>query len=195
MRVNGDWPGFRSVCPAHWPHWARKWASSSGSLTANLVVLGLGFQVQPLSQGATGLAQEQAYWVSLKQNASVRTRSVLLHVDGQPVVAARTWVARSGPRCDWRFWSGLGSRSLGTVLFSDPQVRRGRVHYKKLPLNSRWILDLLGQPLSDNLKERYKLDGWFVRGARFDCPPYNTPLWVFEVFLPSLQELKDGLSE
>lgn len=195
MTAPSRWNQFRPVCPAHWPYWARKWASSSGSLTANLMALGLGFRVEPLCQGQRKLAREQSHWVSLESGYSVRARSVLLHVGGSPVVAARTWVAHNGPRCDWRFWSGLGNRSLGSVLFSDPKVERGRVHYKKLPLNSRWIRELLGESLWHSLKERYTLDGWFVRGARFDCPPYSTPLWVFEVFLPSLQELKDGLSE
>lgn len=196
MTDRESWPGFRSVCPGHWPFWARRWASSPGSLTANLLALDQGFRVEQLGQGLINLAMEQCHWVSLGKGSSVRARSVLLHVNQTPVVAARTWIAKNGPRCDWRFWSGLGSRSLGTVLFSDPRVKRGAVHYKKLPSDSRWVRALLGEPMLKGLRERYLLDGWFVRGARFDCSPYNTPLWVFEVFLPTLQELtKDGLCE
>lgn len=187
--------GFRDHCPASWPKWARSWAGSSGSLTARLVSVGMGFAVQPTDQGLSLLTAEQAFWLNQSRSAKVRTRGVHLQVGDEVVVAARTWMLLNGSRCDWRFWNGLGKRSLGTMLFSDPLVKRGKVYYRQLPAVSPWVVRLLGAPLYQDLLSRYRPSRWYVRAARFTRAPHHTPLWVFEVFLPGLQKNEFGMVE
>lgn len=182
-----QWRGFRGQCPPHWPVWVKHWAASKGSLTSRLKTLSGDFVVTPIAQSHARLSAKEASWLGLRVANKTRYRCVLLQVGGLPVVAAKTWMAHNGPRCDWRFWSGLGARSLGSQLFSDPMIKRGRVHFRKLPLASKWVRHLLGDALYSNLIKRYKMDGWYVRGARFDRHPNHTPLWVFEVFLPTLK--------
>jgi chorismate--pyruvate lyase len=53
-------------------------------------------------------------------------REVLLRCDGRPVVYGHTVVPMSATASDWPLFSALGERSLGTTLFYDPLVRRGR---------------------------------------------------------------------
>lgn len=169
-------------CPPSWPAWARNWAGTQGSLTRRLVGLNKGFKVEPVVQGRVLVKHRQ----SLK-GQMMRQRLVRLHVDNVPVVLAQTLVEMDGPVNDWRFWRGLGTRSLGSVLFSDPQVKRGELYFARLPLQQAWVWQLLDPRLRIEMNKIGQGRVWYARCARFSRRPERTPLWVMEVFLPQLQ--------
>jgi chorismate lyase len=171
-------------CPPGWPLWARDWATTQGSLTQRLVGLNKGFKVEPVVQGKARVLLDAA-----QRKQMMRQRLVRLHVNGAPVVLAQTLVKMDGPVNDWHFWRGLGSRSLGTVLFSDPQVKRGELYFARLPFRQAWVQQLLSPALRTEMKKMGQGRVWYARCARFSRKPNRTPLWVMEVFLPQLEHL------
>jgi chorismate--pyruvate lyase len=59
-------------------------------------------------------------------------REVLLRCDGRPAVYGHTVVPLSATAADWPLFSALGERSLGTTLFHDPRVARGRLEFARI---------------------------------------------------------------
>ncbi len=199
---------WHSQCPPTWPEWARQWAGSKGSLTLRLMGLNRGFDVEPVFQGLGRVTGLDADMLGLPVGRRVKARRVRLHVGQRverpeakrPVVLAQTLMAVNGPVCDWPFWRGLGSRSLGSVLFSDPGVERGQLYFAKLPASTPWVMGLLE---CDNLLGIQRSGGdtatphteFYARCAQYRRGQGTTPLWVFEVFLPALQDFKSGTLE
>ncbi|WP_370263364.1 chorismate lyase [Limnobacter sp.] len=178
---------WHGACPPAWPAWARNWATTRGSLTQRLLGLGLGFEVQPVMQGLTNITAPNGQPAQSQALGRMRCRRVRLKVAGEPVVLAQTLVTLRGPRNDWRFWRGLGQRSLGSVLFADPTVVRGPLFFASLPARHPWVLALLDQPEAARVLQQPAGKHWYARCARFERRNGHTPLWVMEVFLPQLQ--------
>ncbi len=49
-----------------------------------------------------------------------------------PLVFAHTILPRFNVRGAWNLFAGLGARPLGEVLFSNPAIARGNLHFKKI---------------------------------------------------------------
>ncbi|HEX4879474.1 MAG TPA: chorismate lyase [Limnobacter sp.] len=178
---------WQPVCPPGWPAWAKHWASTKGSLTLRLQALHAGFTVQPVRQVLVGVSHAPHQPALCTRRGVMRQRLVRLVVGGHAVVLAQTLVQADGPRNDWRFWRGLGARSLGSVLFADPRVKRGRLYFARLPARHPWVLRLLDEDGRREVLRRHAGKYWYARCARFEMRAGHTPLWVMEVFLPQLQ--------
>lgn len=122
-------PDSRPVqCHAHrrWPvqpvrrHMVR-WLKGTGSLTQRLRQFGT-VTVAVQYQGTRRLwrAEQQA----LGQRCG-HVREVVLLVDGQAMVWARSVTSLRAMRGPWRALKGLGSRPLAELLFSHARVQRG----------------------------------------------------------------------
>ena len=108
------------------------WLVTPGSLTARLVARSEQFRVRRVHQrGALCLADEAAA-IGLARPQRVWEREVLLMCDGKPAVFGHTVVPTSATATDWPLFSALGERSLGSTLFYDPLVRRGRLEFARL---------------------------------------------------------------
>jgi chorismate lyase len=109
-----------------WPvHPARpalgQWLRATGSLTARLRQHG-SVRVQVLSQGTQRLTRPER--LALKQ-VSGHVREVLLWVNDEPVVWARSATSQRALRGPWKALKGLGTRPLAELLFSHQRVIRG----------------------------------------------------------------------
>jgi chorismate lyase len=104
--------------------WHHTWLSAGGSLTARLRQMGH-VQVHVQFQGSQRLwpAEQQALRVS-----SGHVREVILTVDGQAVVWARSATTHTGLKGPWKALKGLGNRALAELLFSHAKVQRGPLH-------------------------------------------------------------------
>lgn len=104
----------------------RDWLCEPGSLTARLQRHCRVFRVHVLATG----------WGRSRAEADVarlcRVREVMLECDGRPVIFAHTTLstARRGRLNRWL--ARLGSRSLGSLLFTHPGFRRGPVEFCRL---------------------------------------------------------------
>jgi chorismate--pyruvate lyase len=118
--------------------------------------------------------------MSLRRKELALVREVYLYCGSTPVIFAHSVVARKDLRGAWRGLSGLGNRSLGTVLFTNPVVRRTPLRFKKLtpahPLFKRACARLQVKP-----------EGLWARRSLFSL--HGQSILVTEVFLPSILEL------
>lgn len=163
------------------PPW-RDWLSHRESLTARLVAHCDVFEVQCLHQRVADAMLDEIQAMQLSVPGKVHERDVLLHCDGQPMVYAHSVLPLQATAQQWPLFAGLGNRSLGTILFQDPLVRRGPLHYARLrqshPLARRIAAMQLSACPPSSLLARRSL---FTRK--------RIPLLVTEVFLPSLSTL------
>lgn len=97
------------------------WLRATGSLTARLRQHGV-VKVQVLTQGTQRLTRQER--VALKQ-VSGHVREVLLWVDDEPAVWARSATSQRALKGPWKALKGLGTRPLAELLFSHQRVVRG----------------------------------------------------------------------
>ena len=108
-------------------HVLRGWLTEAGSLTARCQSACRDFRVRLLRYGkAAPLADESPG----RRHAWVR--EVVLECDGVPVIFAHTTLSTATNGRLTRWLSRLGSRSLGSLLFSWPGFRRGAIEYCRL---------------------------------------------------------------
>lgn len=110
----------------------RDWISHQGSLTARLVAHSRQFRVQKLWQHKALCLADECEAIGLQRPQKVWEREVILRCDGEPMIYAHTVVDPLASAADWPLFRGLGERSLGSTLFSDPLVWRDRFHYASL---------------------------------------------------------------
>ena len=149
------------------PEW-RKWLLDPGSLTQRLINASQGdFRVEVVRQlwGRPTRSEARALGIPPRQLALIR--EVQLIGNGQPWVFARTIIPASTLTGKQRKLNYLGNRSLGSVLFRDPTMRRGALQVNRLNLTT-------GETV------------WARRSVFYLS---NKPLLVAEVFLPSLQQV------
>jgi chorismate--pyruvate lyase len=108
------------------PRALRHWLTESGSLTARCQRQCRQFRIRLLAQGRRPALADEAV------RAILPIREVLLECDGVPVIFAHSVLssARSGRLGAW--FAGLGSRSLGSLLFSHPGFVREEIEYLRL---------------------------------------------------------------
>jgi chorismate--pyruvate lyase len=161
----------------------RDWLTDRVSLTKKLITRSRHFRVHRLRQEHGMCLADEFAIVGLPRRAPVQEREVLLECDGVPVVYAHTIVPLASTTSDWPFFGSLGERSLGTTLFGDPRVQRGRLHYARLhaehPL-ARRAAAALGIP---------DFDGpLFARRCLYRRK--RGLLLVTEVFLPAIAQIR-----
>lgn len=191
MRHNSPFFGFAAMNPAQLSAWhpapssispqARGWLLNRGSLTQLIQQHCCGnFRVKPVFQRLAGVCVDELAMMNLRRNELALVREVYLYCGDTPVVFAHSVVARKDLRGAWRGLSGLGSRSLGTVLFTNPVVERTPLRFKKLnsthPLFIRACRHLQAKP-----------PGLWARRSLFSLQGQS--ILVTEVFLPSILEL------
>lgn len=162
------------------PH-ARGWLQNRGSLTQLIQQRCCSeFRVKPVFQSLAKACMDELDVMNLRKNELAMVREVYLYCGETPVVFAHSVVAEKNLQGAWRGLSGLGSRSLGTVLFTNPVVKRTPLRFKKLtsahPLFRRACQKLQRKPL----------DLW-ARRSLFSL--HEQSILVTEVFLPPILEL------
>jgi chorismate--pyruvate lyase len=73
--------------------------------------------------------------IGLNKIEKVHAREVLLHCDDVPAVYAHTVLPLNSTANQWPLFKSLGEKSLGSTLFSDPQVKRGALQFARLRPN------------------------------------------------------------
>jgi chorismate lyase len=114
----------------------RRWLQASGSLSARLAATGQTFSVQVLSQGRQPLTCDEARVLGLGARRVGYAREVVLRVDGQALVFARSVTAHTDSVGAWRSVRGLGSRPLADVLFKRSGILRAPMAYSQLTRQS-----------------------------------------------------------
>lgn len=173
-----DWPRFLPALPSAYTPWMH----DHGSLTLRIQQRSARFTVQPVRQGLAHIAYDESSLLNLPAHHHAYSREVYLYADAQPVVFAHSACASQHLRGIWRAMNGLGNRSLGSLLFTHPQVTRRPLHYLALraphPLYQRAASVLATAP-----------DILYARRSLFQL--HGAPLLVTEVFLPYILRLQE----
>jgi len=161
----------------------RQWLRAPGSLSRRLAGLGERFEVQTLRQGPARLRCDEVADLRLHSGGRTWVREVLLRVDGEALVWARSVVPCAALKGPWRALLGLGTRPLADLLFKDPRVTRTALRRERL---------LRGGPMRRRLERQWQR-------ANRASPPHGMlwarssvfckrgpPLRVMEVFSPRL---------
>jgi chorismate--pyruvate lyase len=88
---------------------------------------------------------EDARLLGLPQAAPGRVREVYLYCGDRPVVFAHSILPTQALQGGWQYLTGLGSRPLGEVLFSDKTVRRGKIEVTQLRPGSALYAQVLAR--------------------------------------------------
>lgn len=147
------------------------WLADQGSLTRRLERFGQ-FRVQPVTQGVGQPTAAEAIMLGLPARRRALIREVLLLVENEPVVAARSVLPLTTLVGANRILGHMARRSLGTELFRRPRAIRLAVWAAMVPA------DRLPVKVGQACWGRQSL---FLKRGR--------PLLVAEVFLPALQRL------
>lgn len=153
----------------------RSWLTETTSLTARCQRHCAEFRVRLVGQGrGAALADEGG------GRALVRVREVVLECDGVPVIFAHTTLSAAANGRLTRWLARLGTRSLGSLLFSFPGFQRGAIEFRRLdqrhPLFQRASAHAGGASELWARRSQHRLGGQSVL--------------VTEVFLPAINGLE-----
>ena len=162
-----DW--FATDChPAPPPVPLFNWLCAEGSLTQRLTDAGNDdFRVELLAQEEQPARADEAQALGIAPGQPVWVRQVLLHTDGAPRVFARSVAPLSALGSAAVELNGLGTTSLGHLLFRNPQIRRGPIEISRYP--AAWL------PCA------WQAEGLWARRSHFSDG--DLQLLVCEVFL------------
>jgi chorismate--pyruvate lyase len=127
---------------------------------------------------------DEAKILNIPQQQSALLREVLLLDQQQPLIFAHSVLPDKSVRGAWLGLSRLGNKPLGAALFSDPQVTRTPLEYKKINRQHalyRQAIKHLEKPPTALWARRsvFQLSSAFERHA----------IMVTEVFLPNILAL------
>lgn len=162
----------------------RFWLSTRSSLTAQLRTYSQHFSVQCLNQCRELCLRDEYKEVGLSRRSVTPVREVLLYCDNDPVVFAHTLVTATSMMKNWPLFKSLGNASLGSSLFADPLVKRGKLQFIRLrashPLTQR-----IHTSLPD---ENFGNVPFYARRCLFQRK--RGAMLITEVFLPKILNLQ-----
>jgi len=173
------WKREREFLTKEIPTDIRGWLSDPFSLTARLVEHCQGtFSVKVISQGWQRPMFNEALRLASRPEHYALIREVYLLCNGIPWVYARTVLPHATLRGQQRLLAHLGTRSLGSVLFADPGLRRDPVEIACIKPQHRLFRTATSQ---------LEMSPSSIWGRRSVFYTGGKPLLVNEVFLPPLR--------
>ena len=105
----------------------RAWLTAPGSLSKRLARTGKTFEVEVLRQQVAPLRAQERRALGMPRHGCTVVREVILRVDGEPLVWARSSLHGSALAGPWKALKGLGTRPLAHLLYEDRQVVRSEL--------------------------------------------------------------------
>jgi chorismate--pyruvate lyase len=115
----------------------RDWLRDEGSLTRRLQRRCKQFKVRQVVQRWGRPLPDERRLLDLREGQTALVREVWLQDGAERLVFARSILPRASLRGAWRQLGRLGNRPLGAALFSDSEVVRLPLAYRKLGLRHR----------------------------------------------------------
>lgn len=159
----------------------RSWLAEPGSLTLRCGKSCRNFRLRLLSQGMGLPWPDESPLFAVPPGQQAWVRDVLLECDGVPVIYAHTVLPLRPAGRLIRWLAGLGSRSLGSLLFSHPGFERSPLQFRRLDRRHR-LFHLAARQIPEN-QVTYL---WARRSAH---RLGRQVVLVTEVFLPAIREL------
>jgi chorismate--pyruvate lyase len=160
------------------------WLRDHGSLTRRIQQRCNLFEVRPVQNGLARVAYDEAALLGFPSGLFAFSREVFLYADSMPVVFAHSTCARSHLSGAWKAMLGLGNRSLGTLLFTHPLVKRHPLRFKALQPH---------HPLYRSAERALNNSPSRLWARRSIFSLHGAPLLVTEVFLPEILKLNKAV--
>jgi chorismate lyase len=161
----------------------RDWLRAPGSLSRRLARLGERFEVQLLRQGVAPFRAPERAALGLPPRGLTVVREVILRVDGEPLVWARSALHQRATIGPWRALKGLGTKPLAHLLYDDQRIRRSELQPRRVSRHGhtrrhaeRQWLAATGAPASPQML-------WSRNSVFSRC---GAELRVMELFAPAL---------
>jgi chorismate--pyruvate lyase len=161
----------------------RAWLTAPGSLSKRLARTGTRFEVEVLRQQVAPLRAQERRALGMPRHGCTVIREVILRVDGEPLVWARSSLHGSALAGPWKALKGLGTRPLAHLLYEDPQVVRSELRPRRIArhghtgrhMRKQWLA-ATGAPASFNMV--WSRNSVFTR--------HGACLRIMELFAPEL---------
>ncbi len=154
------------------------WLSRPGALTSGLRKVGE-FSIRVLNEYITHVKEDEAYPLGLSSNQKVWAREILMSINGQMAIFARSITEHNASQITWQGIRALNARPLADILYNDPAITRSS--FESTKLNNQLSLH--------HALTRYSELPWGEFLARRSTFSQNGEgLTVNEVFLPSFWE-------
>lgn len=168
------------------PRALKQWLFDPSSLTKKLIDYSAGqLRVDVIEQRIKRVRLSEYKALNLHHHRHAVVREVVLYGQEIPLVYARTIMPLSTLKGSLRRLHYLGNRSLGSTLFADPSMRRGKLEIA--PIDPYYLQKkTVGSPLKDVDDKSYSTSYSNCWGRRSLFFLKDKPLLVCEVFLPQL---------
>ncbi|QPF71621.1 chorismate lyase [Roseateles sp. DAIF2] len=123
----------------------RAWLRAPGSLSRRLAALGERYEVQVLRQTVAPLRAAEKRALGLPRRGCTVVREVILRVDGEPLVWARSALHGAALAGPWKALKGLGAKPLGHLLYADRRVARSELQPRRLARHGHTWRQMAGQ--------------------------------------------------
>ncbi|MHB1590496.1 MAG: chorismate--pyruvate lyase family protein [Sulfuricella sp.] len=159
----------------------RPWLLDRDSLTRRIQDRCAAFSVRHVRQRHGKAMPSERHMIPLGAHSRALLRDVFLYCGETPLVFAHSVLPAASLHGTWQALVRLGDRPLGAALFSNPQVRRTSLRFKKL--NRRDALYRRASTILPNPPASL----WARRSVFY---LEGRPILVTEVFLPDILELR-----
>jgi chorismate--pyruvate lyase len=167
----------------------RDWLRAPGSLSRRLARLGERLTVQVLRQRVVPFRALERAALGLPPRGLTVVREVILRVDDQPMVWARSAVHQRATIGPWRAIKGLGARPLAHLLYDDYRIHRSELKPRRLARHGHTRRHAARQWQAAT-GEAMPAQMLWSRNSVFDrC---GAQLRVMELFAPALRGQRPG---
>ncbi|MHB8535050.1 MAG: chorismate--pyruvate lyase family protein [Sulfuricaulis sp.] len=179
-RTQPVWRPLRRLNRAGIPEKFRPWLFDPASLTERIVQhCPRTFRVRLLSQTRARPLRNEVMALGMRFGSHAMVRQVQLECGDTSWVYARTIIPPFTLARKFQRFTRLGTRSLGTLLFTDPSMERGEVEVTRLMPSDR-LFHRVTRDLRQKPEEIWGRRSLFRLGGK--------PLLVCEFFLPGIAE-------
>lgn len=175
-----NWQNADDTAIKELPFYVAEWLAEFGSLTEKLSRYVDQVKLDVLCEGADLLTAEEATALDIEGDVTCQVREVVLYGPQRPWIYART----SMPLNSKHLIDKLGNKPLGSILFSDEELRRQFLQVCQLEETSQ----LYQSAISYLEKEKMLVNGeqptLWARRSLWKKKDSNDGMLVCEVFLP-----------
>lgn len=169
------WHNTWRVLPCLAPQALRPWLTDTGSFTARLIKHFQHIHVDILHSHFTAVYPDEAASIQIQPYQLAYARDVLLCSQTTPLIYAHSVVHPRWLKHPFSWVKHQGTRSLGTALFNNPFIQRGKIYITKLKPQ---------HPLYGKVQATLPFCAPYLWARRSGFHYQRATLLVTEVFLP-----------
>ena len=175
-----NWQNADDTAIKELPFHVAEWLAEFGSLTEKLSRNVQEVKLDVLHEGAGILTAEEAAALNTEGDVNCQVREVVLFGPQQPWIYARTTM----PIASKHLIEKLGNQPLGSILFSDEELRRHFLQVCQLNENSELYKSAIRYLQKENLLADGEKPKLWARRSLWKKKDNDDGMLVCEVFLP-----------